>query len=388
MRVKYTSANNIDAHIFGRELIDDKAVQQFFDCLRAPGVIRGAAMPDMHLGYTMPIGGVIETFDVIYPSWVGYDIGCGVCYVETTYKLDEVKSLKKEIYEAIHSVVPSGFKHHSTPVTTFWPMSGASDWFTENFEARGGNNQLGTLGSGNHFIEIGYNIFNKVCIVIHSGSRGIGHDTASRYMRLANPSGKLSEGSYPLYMYDNDGEDYIKDMEHCLAFALCNRETMIHRIDHAMFSLGLVGGVEWGSLINNTHNHAEVEHDRIIHRKGATKAGLGEAGVIPAQSKVGSFIVRGRGVSESLCSASRGAGRAGSRKKAKDTLSVEDFENDMDGIMAHVGRATLDEAPRAYKDPALVMAAQTDLVTVVNMVQPLICIKGIKPPRKKRGRKI
>jgi tRNA-splicing ligase RtcB len=207
-------------------------------------------------------------------------------------------------------------------------------------------------------------------------------------MRLANPSGKLSEGSHPLYLDTMPGEEYISDMEHCLSFALLNRETMIQRIDHALFTLGLVGSVDWYSFINNTHNHAEVRHDQVIHRKGATKAGLDEAGVIPAQSQVGSFIVRGRGVSESLCSASHGAGRAGSRKAAKADLSLEDFENDMDGIMAHVGRATLDEAPRAYKDPALVMAAQEDLVTVENTVQPLICIKGIKPPRKKRGKKI
>jgi tRNA-splicing ligase RtcB len=178
-------------------------------------------------------------------------------------------------------------------------------------------------------------------------------------------------------------------MTACLEFALENRKVMLFDICKAMNGMGLEGTMKWDSLINKTHNHAEVtENGHVIHRKGATDSGLGILGVIPGQSKVGSYIVRGRGAADALCSSSHGAGRSGSRTEARlgkkdefgvrdpDTaLSLEKFADDMDGIVAAVGPETLDEAPEAYKDPSLVMDAQSDLVVIVGHVTPVVCIK-------------
>jgi tRNA-splicing ligase RtcB len=378
----------VDYSIWGEELIDPKAIDQFGQCLVEDWVVKGAGMPDMHVGYAMPIGGVIETFGQVVPAWVGYDIGCGVCYVQTTYHPHECFSLNKEIYAMIRQVVPTGFNHHHRPVRKDSPLTATAQptkWWMENYEDRKGQCQLGTMGGNNHFIEVGTNNTGHVCFVIHSGSRGIGADTAKHYMRIAG-GGKIREGNYPLALRSGLGEAYIRDMNACLDFALTNRQIMLQEIERGMDSLGLVGGIEWGSLINNTHNHAEVNHDRVIHRKGATKADDGVKGVIPGNPQVGSYIVRGRGNAASLCSSSHGAGRIGSRKQAKVTLSVSDYQNDMAGIVAHVGPATLDEAPRAYKAFDRVMDAQADLVQTIDQVKPFICIKDIKRGNVKYGK--
>jgi tRNA-splicing ligase RtcB len=363
----------------------------------------GAAMPDMHLGYTMPIGGVIKTNGMVVPSWVGFDQGCGVCYVETTFSAANLVGNRHAIYDAVKAAIPSGFKHHTEERDNWYPSKSVSDWFINNYVDRGGDKQLGTLGSGNHFIEIGLNNANKVCFVIHSGSRGIGHNTATHYIKMAHPKGKCGEGSYPLDLTTQAGSDFISDMTACLEFALENRKVMLFDICKAMNGLGLEGTMKWDTLINKTHNHAEVtDEGHVIHRKGATDSGSGVLGVIPGQSKVGSYIVRGRGAADALCSSSHGAGRTGSRTEAKlgkkdefgvrdpaTALSMEKFADDMDGIVAHVGPETLDEAPEAYKDPSLVMAAQTDLVEVVDHVTPVVCIKDVKQkhfyPKKKGG---
>jgi tRNA-splicing ligase RtcB len=378
-----------DIHIFGRELINNNAVNQLIACMIPDWALQGAAMPDMHYGFTMPIGGVIKTNGVVVPTWVGFDIGCGVCYVETTFQAGDLQLFKHDIYDQVKAAIPSGFKHQSTakfkmPVHS---MS-TSMWFQDNYYDRGGDKQLGTLGSGNHFIEIGVNNADKVCFVIHSGSRGIGHDTATHYIKMAHPEGKCGgrKGSYELDLITKAGSDYISDMNACLDFAHANRTVMLEDVCLTMKGMGLEGTMKWDTLINKTHNHAEVtENGHVIHRKGATDSGLDVPGVIPGQSKVGSFIVRGRGDSDALCSSSHGIGRTGSRTEAKATLSLEKFADDMDGIVAHVGPETLDEAPEAYKDPDLVMAAQKDLVEVIDHVVPVVCIKDTTK-RNRRGK--
>jgi tRNA-splicing ligase RtcB len=365
--------------IYGEELIDGKALAQFWQCMAQPFSVQGAAMPDMHYGFTMPIGGVIRTLpNYVVPSWVGYDIGCGVCMVTTSYDPAEVMALKKEVYAAIKHRVPVGFNHHDSPVVkhpTSWELKGQDEFWTM-YNMKRGDCQLGTMGGNNHFIEIGTNLAGQVCFVIHSGSRGIGHGVASKYMRLASPTGKASEGSFPLCLDQQVGLDYVDEMGICLEWALYNRRTMLMLIRRAFESLGLVGDIYWGKLINKTHNHMEERIDGNVHRKGATSSYSGERGVIPGNPKAGSYVVEGRGNADALYSSSHGAGRIGSRKEAKATMSLEDFQNDMDGIVADTGAARLDEAPKAYKNPFDVMAAQADLVKIIDHVKPFICVKG------------
>jgi len=360
--------------IFG-EAIDPAALKQFESAMRQSFVVRGALMPDAHVGYSLPIGAVVATREVIVPAWVGYDIGCGMCALPTTFAAKEVRKHASAIFEAIYRAVPVGFAHNGSD--TPWPageLLPRSSWLRRRF-GEDGLRQLGSLGSGNHFAEIGADETGRVWIVIHSGSRGIGHDTAAHYMRLAACSSMAEEGHHSLSTHSIEGRAYIEDLAFCLAFALENRQEMMRRIV-ASIAGHVRGDGLWRELINRNHNHAELKDGLWIHRKGATHAEAGMPGVIPGNMRDGSFIVRGKGNPESLCSSSHGAGRRLGRREAKRHLHLHDFAAAMQGIAARVGGATLDEAPAAYKDIFAVMALQRDLVEVVAHVRPMVNIKG------------
>jgi tRNA-splicing ligase RtcB len=345
-------------------------------------VIRGALMADAHLGYTLPIGGVVETDGMVVPSWVGYDIGCGVCAVRTTFDIEEVRANCDKIYGMIQEYIPVGFKHNTRPVTwRAYKDMPKTAWFNEMFMEKGGFKQIGTLGGGNHFIEIGYNVADdSIWIVIHSGSRNVGHSTAQYYMKeacfLAEGVRKAREGHYPFKLTSGLGLDYLKDQRVCLDFALVNRTEMIDRIETAM-RVFCDGEVMQDSLINRTHNHAEVkEVGKVIHRKGATHAEKDMLGVIPGNMRDGSFIVQGLGNVDSLSSSSHGAGRLLGRKKAKELLDVNTFRTAMVDVTCKADGTTLDESPMAYKDIEIVMDAQRELVTAINHIRPIINVKG------------
>ena len=273
--------------------------------------------------------------------------------------------------------------------------------------------QLGTLGNGNHFIEIGKDKSNQIWIVVHSGSRGFGKSIAEFYMKLAcekslnsdkfvaefeakntefkkhNPSKfeiakqefvKKSlqkavksnlEGHYGFELNSKETRDYILDMNCAMEFALKNRKIMIEKIKQ------ILKNPKELFFINKHHNHAIVEENGyVLHRKGATSANLGEYGVIPGNMRDGSFIVRGLGNENSLYSSSHGAGRVLSRAKAKATLSINDFFESMKGIVTNHIENMLDEAPIAYKDIFEVMKSQSDLVEIVEHIKPILNIKG------------
>jgi tRNA-splicing ligase RtcB len=350
-------------------------------------------MPDAHLGYAMPIGGVIATRDVVVPAWIGYDIGCGMCAVKTTFDAYAVKEHGKRIFDAVYRTVPVGFKHNKKPYMTR-KLDGlpSSDWFKKMFQESGGFNQIGTLGGGNHFIEIGVGMDEHVWIIIHSGSRNVGHKTATFYMKeacyLVTGQRKAREWHYG---FDQGAMDkverrlalnYIQDMNVCLEFALENRRVIAERVEDAIWNAmgGVKGEILWDTLINRNHNHAEwrpMQQGTLwIHRKGATHAEKGMPGVIPGNMRDGSFIVTGRGNVSSLFSSSHGAGRVLGRKQAKETLKLEDFENTMGNVVAKVDVQTLDESPMAYKPVEQVMADQSDLVEIINRVIPIINIKS------------
>lgn len=214
--------------------------------------------------------------------------------------------------------------------------------------------------------------------MVHSGSRNVGHKIATHYMKLASGDGKAREGHYALNVDSAEGQDYIHDLAFGLQFALDNRLMIVGRVINGIRHKGVAGQGLFGELINRNHNHAELKDGLWIHRKGATHAELGMMGVIPGNMRDGSFIVRGKGNPDSLCSSSHGAGRVMGRTEAKSKLNMEEFIATMQerGIQARVENATLDEAPMAYKDVFQVMADQTDLVEVVHHVKPIINIKG------------
>lgn len=340
-------------------------------------ITKAALMPDCHQGYTVPIGTVLESQDVVYPSLIGFDIGCGMCAVPTTFDISRVRSNAKNIFEAIHKHVPTGFTHNSkTRKWEEYDELNKTDFMKHTFEKDGtGFKQLGTLGGGNHFIEIGAGNDGRVWVVIHSGSRNIGHKTATYYMKKAG-GGAAREGAFGFHVGAQIAHEYWTDLEFCLAFALENRRQILKGIEAAM-SAGGRGKFLWDELVNRNHNHATLrEGHGIIHRKGATHAELGMTGVIPGNMRDGSFVVRGKGNIDSLYSSSHGAGRVMGRREAKENLDLQKFKETMDGITCTASIDTLDESPFAYKDIFQVMAEQDDLVEIICHIIPILNVKA------------
>ncbi len=360
--------------IFGKK-IEPKALEQFRSAMEQDFAIKGALMPDAHTGYSLPIGGVVATDGVVVPAWVGYDIGCGMCALPTTFRRRDIENMRHEIFRGIYRRIPVGFNVNDTPPDTSLDPRKLSGTGRRAFESRKGFKALGSLGGGNHFIEIGYDESDRIWIVIHSGSRGVGHGIATEYMKIASGDKRAREGHFGLDAKSDAGRAYINDMNWALEFALENRREMMRRIVDETGRY-CEGDAVWSRLINRNHNHAEFKNGLWIHRKGATHAEEGMLGVIPGNMRDGSFIVRGKGNPDSLWSSSHGAGRIMGRRQARKKLSPRKFMETMQGITARVGRGTLDESPFAYKNIFDVMRQQSDMIEVLHHIRPLINIKG------------
>lgn len=368
----FLSRDKIMEYKIYAEFLEGKAHSQFIDALKNDWVEKAALMPDAHAGYSLPIGAVVATKDKIVPAWVGYDIGCGMCAQRTSFRKNEIEEFSNEIFNDVYSKIPVGFKHHEMAQKEFQFKSKPSEFLRNEFELKG-LGQLGTLGGGNHFIEIGYDEDQYVWIIVHSGSRNIGHKVATHYMKIAG-GGKCREGHYPLDVDSEDGHLYIEDLNFCLEFALENRLRILNSTFNILESY--TPGIKTETVINRNHNHAEFSNGMWIHRKGATHAEKGMLGVIPGNMRDGSFIVEGKGCPDSLWSSSHGAGRVMSRSQAKKEVDLNDFQDQMIGVKAKVDSATLDESPFAYKNIFDVMDQQKYLVTVLHHVKPIINIKG------------
>jgi len=363
------------------ENLEQEAVDQFVAAMELDSVVKGALMPDAHTGYSLPIGCVVAVKDRVYPSFVGYDIGCGMCAMP--FSSDVTPAIVRENANKIHSKllerIPTGKKHHTDDKTWDVPFICNPTEFTEREYFKSGKKQLGTLGGGNHFIEIGVGEDDTVWAIIHSGSRNLGHKIATRYMKLAEDANGVDRG---LDVLSEEGKDYLQDLEFALEFALENRWRMMRVIEKTLKEVVPSCYGEWNKLINRNHNHAVFKNGLWIHRKGATHAEEGMRGVIPANMRDGCFIVKGRGNEDSMSSSSHGAGRAMSRKKALQSITMEQFRDTMNesGVYATVTEGTLDESPFAYKDIFEVMRLQEDLVDIVDYVKPLINVKADEPP--------
>jgi len=417
MRIKRLDELNKPYNIY-TTVLETEALDQFIDAMQQKEVVKGALMPDAHSGYTLPIGGVVALKGNICPAYVGYDIGCGVCALKTTFKKTDIKEKQNQIFDSIYELIPVGFEINPPSKAANYSLEGLTSIGQKIASEKQHNRQLGTLGGGNHFIEIGYDENDNVWIIIHSGSRGVGHGLATHYMKLAfinidkmyadydekhqqakryqNKSGyeknrkkaidllikkaKADEGHHYLDVNTQEGKDYITDLKWCLNYALENRKIMLERVMDAILRF-CYGKAKWETLINRNHNHAELKDGLWIHRKGATHAEKDMLGVIPGNMRDGCYIVKGKGNPDSLCSSSHGAGRQKSRSKAKKDLNVDVFKFQMEGIKSSASIDTLDEAPGAYKNFDDVMNNQKDLIEKLYHIKPLINIKDSGKPK-------
>jgi tRNA-splicing ligase RtcB len=377
--------------IYGR--IDEAAKNQFKICLKEEFVIDGALMPDAHYGYVAPIGSVIITRNKIVPAWVGYDIGCGVIAVKLkgAKLLDIVRKEARLIHTNVEKFVPMGLgklnpeqkisKETKEKLAKLLKklQKEAHNEDILNYLQRKALSNLGSLGHGNHFIEIDYTS-KEVWLVIHSGSRHMGHEVASHYMEAAmdvhNAKGNV-EQTFELDIKSNLGKEYLAIQEFLLEFALLNRIEISKEVIQAL-EKALDEKITSELWTNKNHNHAERigKTQKFIHRKGATPSAKGERGVIPGNMRDGAFLVTGKGNKNFLESSSHGAGRAMSKTQARKQFTMKQFQNSMKGIRAVVKEETLDEAPFAYKDIFKVLKEQKDSIKIIKHLKPILNWKG------------
>ncbi len=361
--------------------LDELAQTQIRKNLELPFLEKMAIMPDCHAGYTLPIGAVALLDGVISPDYVGYDIGCGMCCFITDIDASDIlfdHRSKDQIFKRIYKEIPmiSGTHKFSN---SFESASGDPDLNKKIMEKYAA--QLGTLGGGNHFIEIGKNLEKKLAITIHSGSRNPGHSIAGYYMKKSREEDTdLPDGFF--HLDSKWGKRYLYDMKAMMDYAHRNRTLIMLAVLNIMEIMG-----QDGEMINETHNHAIVDGTKVLHRKGATSSLNGQLGVIPANMRDGVYVVKGLGNEEFLSSSSHGAGRRGSRKWAKTQITLDEFGDMMSdaGVMSMVTKGTLDESPIAYKDIGEVMRLQENVVIEsIDYIQPIINIKNYKMKRGKR----
>lgn len=365
--------------------IERDALEQAINLTRLHFSFRQVAlMPDVHVGYGMPIGGVLAAEETIIPYAVGMDIGCGMHAVKTPFQADEFAATRlKKAMAQICSATPQGFNWHKSAqkADVLDRMPTQLPLFQQ--EEKRARKQLGTLGGGNHFIELQKDGENNLWVMIHSGSRNIGKQTAEHFHKKAKELCRKQRVDLPtselsfLPIDTQEGQDYLVAMNWCLAFARENRSRMMEVILDIIESPAL-------DRIDIHHNYAALEKhfdSKVwIHRKGATRAGDKERGVIPGSMGSPSYIVVGRGNTESFLSCSHGAGRRMGRREARRKIRIDEVLRDMKQRGIEISSENLrelpEEAAQAYKNIDQVMKQQADLVEIQIKLTPLGVIKG------------
>jgi len=351
-----------------------------------------AIMADAHAGMGMPIGGVLACRDAVIPNAVGVDIGCGMCAVKTNIPASRLTPdvLRKQVMRGIRQRIPLGMDHHQEAQDeATMPQGHDTDRMTVvSRQLTSARRQVGTLGGGNHFIELQRDPEGMLWVMLHSGSRNLGKQVGDYYNKLAVMLNERWHSVVPtairlafLPLRSQEFNNYWAEMKYCIDFALCNRRLMMQRIQEVLADA--VPDIEFEPMINIAHNYATWEHhygnNVIVHRKGATLAREGTVGIIPGSQGTASYIVEGLGNPLSFNSCSHGAGRVMSRTQAVRTLSLEDEVHKLDELgIIHAIRSQrdLEEASSAYKDIEQVIANQTDLVGVKVRLLPIAVIKG------------
>ncbi|CCQ74999.1 RtcB family protein [Magnetospira sp. QH-2] len=390
--------------------VEEKAEQQLRNVASLPFVHHHVAvMPDVHWGYGATVGSVIPAKGAIIPAAVGVDIGCGMMAVQTSLTSQRLPDNLQDLRNSIERAVPHGRtgRGHQKSDRGAWgnpPDRVAQVWshgsnrkgsLEEGFDRlveahpklRKANHvhHLGTLGTGNHFIEICLDEADRVWVMLHSGSRGVGNRIGTYFIELARKDMEryfinLPDRDLAYFPEGTDHfDDYVQAVSWAQAYALANREVMMDAVLAVMgkmFRRFDVGDV----AVNCHHNYvAREQHFGAqvwVTRKGAVSARKDELGIIPGSMGARSYIVRGRGNKESFCSCSHGAGRLMSRGEARQRFTLADHRAATEGVECRKDKEVIDETPQAYKDIDAVMAAQTDLVEVVHTLKQVVCVKG------------
>ncbi|MFC4395113.1 RtcB family protein [Arthrobacter sedimenti] len=374
-------------------ILDDKTREQAVMTAALPFIYPHLAlMPDAHLGKGATVGSVIPTLRAIIPAAVGVDIGCGMIAVRTQYSVKDLPRDRKSLREDIERVIPLSAGNNNRKIL---PTAEPRIAVLKQRAAKAGFNpaqyvakwelQLGSLGSGNHFIEVSADESDGVWLFLHSGSRGIGNRIAQHHIGVAQHVSRKNQIYLPdpdLAYLDEDTpqfERYIAELRWAQHFALLNREEMMDRVT-AQFSRWVGGPVQERERINCHHNFTQQETHYgkpvWVSRKGAIKAGHGDAGLIPGSMGTASYVVEGRGNAASLNSSPHGAGREYSRNAARKTFTLEELKRAMRGIEFRASEAFIDEIPAAYKPIDQVMQDAADLVTVRHKLRQLVNVKG------------
>lgn len=403
MRIRETDGVPIKAWTDGVP-VEPEAMAQVENVARMPFVFRHVAlMPDVHKGIGATVGSVVATKGAIIPAAVGVDLGCGMMAVETTLGAAQLPDNLHPIRTAIEKAVPHGRTDNGgrndrgawgrppAAIGEAWtPFERWMKDFSEKHPKVRENNgyrQLGTLGTGNHFIEVCLDERDRVWFMLHSGSRGFGNRIGSYFIELAKRDMGAMLGKLPDrdLAYFSEGakhfDDYVAAVGWAQQYARENRELMMRNVVAAVRSVaGLPPFQTTDIAVNCHHNYVERERhfgsDVLVTRKGAVRARYGDLGIIPGSMGAKSFIVRGKGNEQSFESCSHGAGRVMSRTEAKRRFTVADHIAATSGVECRKDAEVIDETPAAYKDIDAVMAAQSDLVDVVHTLKQVVCVKG------------
>ncbi|HLK42573.1 MAG TPA: RtcB family protein [Thermoleophilia bacterium] len=381
--------------------VEPQALQQLYNVTTLPQVAGVAVMPDVHVGIGATVGSVIAMRGAVCPAAVGVDIGCGMSAVRTALTASDLPDDLSRLRSRIEAAIPVGRGAHASAVdpTRFHGFS-ATGWaaFWARFDSLAPQvrarreralGQMGTLGSGNHFIEFCLDEEDRVWLMLHSGSRNIGKELAEHHIgvarSLAHNQGLVDRDLAVFLQHTPQMEAYRADLFWAQEYARLNRAVMMalfQQVVRKEFAQALTGkgAAAFGEVISCHHNYvAEEEYDGeqlLVTRKGAIRAGHGEYGIIPGSMGTLSYIVRGLGNAAAFNSASHGAGRAMSRSKAKKVFTTRDLERQTAGVECRKDSGVLDEILGAYKPIEQVMAAQTDLVEVVAQLRQAVCVKG------------
>ena len=385
--------------------LEDAARDQLLNAARMPFVHHHVAvMPDVHMGIGATVGSVIPTVGAIIPAAVGVDIGCGMCAVRTSLTANDLPESLRAVREAIERAVPHGRTDnggsndrgawHELPprVANLWRehLAAGYDEISAKYPKLGrgnGANHLGSLGTGNHFIEVCLDEAGQVWFMLHSGSRGVGNRFGEFFISMAREDCRKAGVDLPDrdLAYFREGTehfaDYVAAVGWAQAYARINRQAMLEQVISAVAKApGIKAFTCTVEAVNCHHNYvAQEQHfgkKCWVTRKGAVRAGTGEMGIIPGSMGARSYIVRGKGNPESFCSCSHGAGRVMSRTKAKKLFTVADHIAATIGVECRKDADVIDETPMAYKDIDAVMAAQSDLVEIVHTLKQVVCVKG------------
>lgn len=391
----------VPVKIFTKDVEQD-AIQQLLNVAQLP-IVHGhvAAMPDVHHGIGATVGSVIPTKQAIIPAAVGVDIGCGMNAVRLTLHAKDLPDNLAKLRRAVEARVPVGFDQHDSDKVRGSAHARQARTLEDRLHKIVGKHsgivkmqrrfeqtwvcQLGTLGGGNHFIELCLDEEQRVWVMLHSGSRGIGNVFGRYFIEAARKDMRRHQANLPDrdLAYFSEGselfDDYVEAVDWAQDYALLNRSMMMQLVLDAL-AQHLPPFKTDGEAINCHHNYVAVEHHfgekLFITRKGAISAREGQLGIIPGSMGTKSFIVRGKGNPESFCSCSHGAGRRMSRTEAKRRFNRFDLAKQTEGVECRKDGGVVDEIPAAYKDIDMVMANQSDLVDIVHTLKQVMCIKG------------